>query len=360
MTEITCDASKMARVLRDVKSVVKPRHGLAILSHVMIEARDGQVTIIATDLDIAITRTLTAEVETAGAFTVEAARFTDVIGSYAEGAQVKLADADGALVVTSRRSRCKFPTLPATGFPLESFGDVVTSIEASADFLRALQATRHAHAPEGLVRYNLIGTFMGNRDGLEMCGTDADRLSRQRPGIDAPEMPDIIVPSEMVDQMLKLAHGFTFEVAKDKVRCVFEGGEIVGKLVDSQYPNYARTIPDAGAVAHVDGDELASALNRIALLSGDKHRTVNLSFEQGKLTVRSRAGSTVEEGMEEMPCELDGSPLDIAFRSQFLRDALGALDADAVEITMTEWNAPTKITSPTRPTMTLVVMPLIA
>lgn len=360
MTEFIADASKLAKVLKDVKSVVKPRQTMAILSHVMIDARDGVVTVTATDLDIAITRTVEAEVADAGTFTVEASRFTDVVGSYADGAQVKLSDADGTLMVTSGRSRCKFPTLPATDFPPMPFGDPITSIEATADFLRSLQATRHAHAPSDIARYYLIGSFMGNRSGLEICGTDSDRLSRQRPGIDAPDMPDIIVPSEMVDQMLKLPPGFAFEVAKDKVRCTFSSGLIVGKLVDSQYPDYARVIPDAGTIAKVDGDELASALNRIALLSGDKERTVNLSFEADKLTVRSRAGSTVEEGVEEMPCAMNGEPINIAFRSQFLRDALGALDADEIEIMLLGPRSPTKITSLSRPTMTLVVMPLIS
>lgn len=377
MTEFTCTAAALAKILRDAKSVVKPRQTMLILNNVMIDARDGIVTVTATDLDIEITRTLPAEIETAGAFTVEAARFTDVIGSFPDGAQVKLVADGGFVKLTCARSRFSFPTLDANDFPPMPFTDPVASFDGSARLLQGLAAVRHAVSTNE-TRYHLCGAFIGNRDGLEIAATDGDQqLAICRPDIQA-DIGDMILGVGAIDAIVKRDGEFKVELVANaegmntRIRFAWPDATITAKLIDGTFPDYRKVIPDDPRDVIVDGDDVAHALGRIAMLSDDKARSVRLDFEKGKLTITSRT-ALVEDvlaragggGVEEMPCDYSGELARMTFRAAILRDAIASIDADKVTFglsapVLNTGLGPVKVTSAARPDMTLVVMTMVA
>ena len=51
-------------------------------------------------------------------------------------------------------------------------------------------------------------------------------------------------------------------------------------------------------------------------------------------------GDDVGSAEEELPCELDGAPLTIAFNPGYLLDSLGALHTDRAQLTFTTPNRP--------------------
>ena len=59
-------------------------------------------------------------------------------------------------------------------------------------------------------------------------------------------------------------------------------------------------------------------------------------------------GDEVGSAEEELPCELDGSPLTIAFNPGYLLDALGALHTARAQLTFTTPNRPA-LMRPSRP-----------
>lgn len=370
MTIIVCEASALAKVLRDVKAVVKPRQTLAILSHVMIDARDGQVSITATDMDIVITRTFAAEVEEAGAFTVEAGRFTDVVGSFGDGPQIKLAAADGFVKLTCNRSRFSFPTLAAADFPPMPFADPIATFDGSPRLLQALAAVRHAVATNE-VRYALRGAMIANRNGLEVVATDGDQcLAICRPDLRA-DIKDLILGVDAMDILAKRDDEFLVEIVADsegansKIRFTWPDTVIIAKLIDGQFPDYRKVIPTDPTDAEVDGDDVAQALRRISMLSDDKARSVKFDFEPGKLTITSRTALLEDVlaragggGVEEMPCSYSGDPMTVTFKSSIVGAAVDALDADKVVFGLRSGQEPVKVTSPARADMTLVAMPM--
>lgn len=371
MTQITASATALARILRDVKSVVKPRQTMQILGHVMFDARDGQVTITATDLDMQIVRTFAAEVGEAGAFTVEAERFTNVIGSFPDGAQVELTEADGFVSLKSGRSRFRFPTLTAKDFPPLPFAEPITSFDGDARLLQALAAVRHAVSTNE-TRFHLCGAFIGTKDGgLEIAATDGDQcLAVCRPDLQA-DIEGLTIGTAAIDALTKRGGEYKVEICADaegaanKIRFTWADASITAKLIEGAFPAYAKVIPTETFDAIADGDDVAGALNRIAMLSDDKERSIRFMFEPDKLTItnNSRIAEDVmaragHGGVEEMPCAYSGEPISITFKSSIIGDAIKSLDADKVCFGLRSAVEPCKVTSPSRPEMTLVAMPM--
>src|SRR3546814_6463314 len=86
--KLTIERAGLLRSLGHVQSVVERRNTIPILSNVLLETGDGQLSLTATDLDLAIVETVAAAVETPGAITTSAHTLYDIVRKLPAGAQV--------------------------------------------------------------------------------------------------------------------------------------------------------------------------------------------------------------------------------------------------------------------------------
>ena len=80
----------MLKALNHVASVVERRNTIPILSNVLLEATGSALKLTATDLDIEIVETVTAEIAQEGRTTVLAHVFNDIVRKLPDGAQIEL------------------------------------------------------------------------------------------------------------------------------------------------------------------------------------------------------------------------------------------------------------------------------
>lgn len=370
--KFTCEASVLAKALRDVRSVVKKRATMPILNNVLIEAEGDTVRLTATDLDLTAIRTIAATVEAAGATTVDAGKLTDIAGALNAGAQAQLEEIDNGdrLVLTSGRSRLRFATLKATSFPRPTWGETVASITDSAKALmRPLDTVRHA-AANTIATPWLCGVFVrpnAKAKQLEfyaadtLAGRGAECLMAMPDGGEA--IPPTILSNAFVSALCSALADHDGDVLLDfvgpYVRADFGQLVIAAKPIEGQYPDVARLCAtEQRQTFLVDADDLGGALRRIEFMRTDKDGALRLNVAPEWLTVTGSAIGTGEEGVERLPCDFHGDEFPIAFRSNLLRDALGALRCDTVEFGLTEtFGAPVRLRSAANPDATLVVMP---
>src|SRR6478609_4290745 len=204
----TIERATLLKSLGHVQSVVERRNTIPILSNVLIEAReDGSHRRMATDLDLQVDETVSANVAQPGATTVSAHTFFDIARKLPEGSQVELAAADGKMQVVAGRARFNLQTLPRDDFPVIAEGELPTKFALPATTLRQIiDKTRFAISTEE-TRYYLNGIFFHVADDvLKAAATDGHRLARvtvARPD-GAEGMPDVIVPRKCVQELRKL------------------------------------------------------------------------------------------------------------------------------------------------------------
>src|SRR4030095_5288636 len=120
------------------------------LSNALTEARDdGAIRLMATDLDLQVDESVAAQVSQAGATTVPAHTFFEIVRKLPEGSQGELTDADGQMQVVAGRSRFNLSTLPRDDFPVIAEGELPTRFELPAATLRQIiEKTRFAISSE--------------------------------------------------------------------------------------------------------------------------------------------------------------------------------------------------------------------
>jgi DNA polymerase-3 subunit beta len=370
----TIERATLLRCLSHVQSVVERRNTIPILSNVLIDAdAGGSVRVMATDLDLQVVETMSASsVDQPGAITVSAHLLFDIARKLPDGSQVSLTTNDNRLEVKAGRSNFKLPTLPRDDFPVIVEGDLPTSFELPARMLAELiDRTRFAISTEE-TRYYLNGIFLHVTDEdvplLKAAATDGHRLARftlPRPE-GAAGMPDVIVPRKAVGELRKLLDealdgNVLIDLSASKIRFTLggEGGVVLtSKLIDGTFPDYSRVIPTANdKLLKVDPKLFFSGVDRVATIATEKTRAVKIGLDNDRVTL-SVTSPDNGTAAEELAAEYRAEGLEIGFNANYLKDILGQIDSDTVELHLADAGAPTLIRENEQARALYVLMPM--
>src|SRR5256714_6039200 len=321
----TIERATLLKSLGHVKSVVERRNTIPILSTVLLEARDdGVLRLMATDLDLQVDETVPANVSQAGATTISAHTFFDIVRKLPEGSQVELTAAEGKMQVIAGRSRFNLSTLPRDDFPVIAEGELPTRFELPAATLRQIiEKTRFAISTEE-TRYYLMGIFLHVVDDqMRAAATDGHRLARITvPRPDGAEgMPDVIVPRKAVQELYRLLEELegTVEISLSPTKIRFGLGSAIltSKLIDGTFPDYNRVIPTANdKLLKLDPKSFSAGVDRVSTIASEKTRAVKMSVDRDKITL---SVTSPENGVatEEIPADYGSDALEIGVNAPY-------------------------------------------
>ncbi|KQN93865.1 hypothetical protein ASE95_02880 [Sphingomonas sp. Leaf231] len=369
---IEVERDALLSALRQVADVVEARTTIPVLSNILLIARDGELTVTGTDLDIEASASLPAagDLET----TVDARKLVAGIASLKPGRVViaPTTDRSGAVTIKGGRSVRTLGSLSAIDFPKRKEPEAAQSFTMAAATLARMLTACHVAQSTDETRYYLCGVYLHLLDGkMSAAATDGVRLVRaQASAPDGTEgMPQVILPSKAVAllrKMLGKASGeIALSVAQNAVQVSAGGMRLIFKTVDGTFPDYARVIPAEADGAHrmvVARDALLDAVNGVtAVMDAEgerKSRRVRFDLtpdaEVQTLSARDTAGSAA---VDEVEAAVDGGAISIELDQRYLISALGTF-ADGGELTMHfvgDSPTPVRLTSDKDPDLVAVI-----
>jgi DNA polymerase III subunit beta len=365
MLKIRTTNDKLLGPLQQVTGIVERRHTLPILSNVLITAAEGKVDFLATDLEVQITSTAGLDGNAEGTVTAGARKLYDILRSLPEDAEVSLEAKENRMTVRAGKSRFNLQTLAAADFPrMVEAKDASKTLTLPQKALKdALRLVQFAMAVQD-IRYYLNGVlFSVDKDTLRVVATDGHRLSYASQQLDGDHgNVEAILPRKTVLELIKLLSDnddpVSLAIGTNQARFSFSGIEIVSKIVEGKFPDYAKVVPTTHKNrVSLDRAQLAQSLNRAAILSNEKIRGVRLVFTKGALSIIC-TNNEQEEAEEGLAVEYDGDPLDIGFNISYLLDVLNHVDSPTVSMAMGDSNSSALIQMPGREDFKYVVMPM--
>ena len=356
--------------LSAVSGIIERRHTLPILSNVLMERAGDGLSFLATDIEMQIvSKGVNAGDGESKSITVGARKLVDILRALPADAEVSLQLQDKRMVVKAGRSRFTLATLPRDDFPVIVEGDLPTSFEVPAATLAQLiDRTRFAISTEE-TRYYLNGIFIHvSEDELKAAATDGHRLARftlPRPA-GAEGMPDVIVPRKCVAELRKLLEealdaAVLVDLSASKVRFTLGGANgvvLTSKLIDGTFPDYTRVIPTGNdKLLKINPKSFFEGVDRVATIATEKTRAVKMALEQDRvvLSVTSPDNGTAAE---EVPASYAGTGFEIGFNANYLKDILGQIESDTVELHLADAGAPTLIRQDDKSQALYVLMPM--
>jgi DNA polymerase III subunit beta len=142
------------------------------------------------------------------------------------------------------------------------------------------------------------------------------------------------------------------------VRLELGGAALTSKVIDGNFPDYARVIPKENTrIVQADARLFAQAVDRVATISAEKSRSVRMALEPGRvvLTVRNmEAGQAVEE----LEIDYDGEPFELSFNARFLLDVTDQISGETMELRFGGPNDPALVLDPADADVQYILMPL--
>ncbi len=354
----------LLKPLQAVIGVVERRQTMPILSNVLVIARDGQLSVTATDLEVELVAQADVETESGGEVTVSGRKLLDICRAVPEGTDINISLSGEKLTVKAGRSKFALATLPAAEFPVVEDIKAGQTIGVTQETLGRLIEKTHFSMAQQDVRYYLNGMLLetaGNT--LKAVATDGHRLAlcEAELGDSAGDGQQVIVPRKGVLELQRLMTGegdLEIELGANHIRIQLDGIRFTSKLIDGRFPEYERVIPkESSNELKADRGEFRGALQRTAILSNEKYRGIRLVIRDSGVVLQAH-NPEQEEAEEELAVEYGGEDIEIGFNVNYLLDALGAVDGDDVTLSVQDSNSSCLIRDPGNQDCKFVVMPM--
>ena len=365
--KLTIIREQLLKPLQALISVVEKRHTMAILGNVFLRVENQTLHLTATDLEVEISGKTTAEQTSGdGSVTVPARKLYDIVRSLPEGAQIKLVDEKGKIVLVSGRSRFSLSSLPAEDFPIIDSALGETQVTVSQKLLAGLFRRTYFAMAQQDVRYFLNGMLLEVADRtIRVVATDGHRLAMSTESLNesVSTKVQIIIPRKAVLELMRLVDEnsddlVVLTLGSHHVRFDLPEYTFTSKLLDGRYPDYNRVVPTPGPNLLVaTKEQLRHALMRTAILSNEKYRGVRMMFSETELKLMAN-NPEQEEAQDEVEVKYQGQNIEIGFNVSYLLDVLNAIEGETVKFALNNTNSSALIHDANTQASLYVVMPI--
>jgi len=339
--EITVSKAELLKELQATQGVVERKTTIPILSNYLFEAAGDKLSLTATDLDLSLRTSCAVKVKKEGSCTIPARKLYDYVRLLPDAdITIKLLD-NHWVSIRCGRSNTKMVGMARSNFPSLPVFPTAGVVKIPAQVLRGMIARTGFAIANEESRYTLNGALMILKpESITMVATDGHRLAHvERAGQKfegvSGEMKTL-VPKKAMDELKVLldSEADTVEFAKDDSTLFFRVGTrlLTSRQLTGQFPNFEAVLPkDNNKSIALQGDELGSAISRVAQFADERSRAVRLKLEKGELKL---SASSTETGESEDSLEIDynGETLTIGFNAQYILDFLKASGSADVKL----------------------------
>jgi DNA polymerase-3 subunit beta len=335
----TITREKLQEGLAAVAPSIPAKTTLPVLANILVETTDRGIRLSGTDLDIAVSTEVAADVETQGAITIPAKKLSEIARELPPSPVKVATTGEQRVTLECGRSRFKLLGLPRDEFP--SFPAVKFTESwriRSGDLQKLISHTSFAVSTEES-RPILNGVLWEMRpERMRMVATNGHRLAKMEIPLASAGAPsaDLIVPPKALEQIRRLFPAEEeLEIARGDNHLGFRSPftSVFTRLIEGPYPNYEQVIPkDNEKIAIADKAALQSALKRMSIVASDQTHRIRLAFNAGMLKFSVQTPD-LGEAQDELPIRYDGDPLEIGFNATYLLEILRYMPTEEVKLT---------------------------
>lgn len=365
--DIVAAKKDLLRIISRASAVADKKSTMPILANVLLDAKDGTITVRATDLYLSVSGSIPATVKKPGTIALPGKDLLERVKAMPDG-PVSLVSADGGATIVKAVGAARRFTLhgiPGADFPtLPQPSPKSPRVEIPGRVLAKLIAqTAFAISPDD-TRPNLNSAlFMFEPGAIRMVATDGHRLSMATAplnhGEDGREM---LLPLRAVQEVRKLAEDadlLTMQATSPSVFFETASGVLSVKQTEAVFPPYKHVIPKSHlGSASVARLALLEAVRCVSLAASDRTSGVKLTFAPSTLTIKGESPES-GDGLDEVPIEFTGRAETVGLNAKYIADVLNALDGvESVIVEMSGEVDPVVIRAVGDDGYTAVVMPM--
>ena len=334
--KFTFDRDAMIKEISIAQEIITNKSPVSILSNILIIAEHNSLTIKATDSTVKFTTVIPIDIQEDGRTTIYCDKFMSILASLPSGdVEFSQQDIEVTIKPIAKRFTAKLKSQTSDKFPEIGTSENVPFFELPAkDFKEMIKQTIFAVSDDHN-RFFLTGSYLvKNGDTLTMVATDGRRLScDNKTGLSIPDFQPAIIPTKILSCVLKNAPdegNIQLAVVDKSIFVKFSNLEFSSVLIEGQYPNYQKVIPENLTTSFmVNKSDLEAALKRTTILVDRKLSRLLFKISSGTLKLISPE-SDIGTADEEIPCRYEGKDISVALNFNYVTDPLKVIDSENV------------------------------
>lgn len=356
--------------LDNVSKAIGSNTNLPIISNVLVKTYENKVKIMATNLEIGITVTVSGKVVEDGSITVPYDVLSSIVNNISSE-RINLEVKNNNLFINTDNYEASIQGIGESEFPIipkikeekdfivinkDELGDALSKVIIAAGFSE--------------LRPEINGVlFIIESSGIKLVATDSFRLAEAKINGGAlknhlAEGMKVIVPLKTADIILKIAgdkstgDSLSMYFENNQILVRAEGVEVISRIIDGKFPDYEAIIPKSlSAEITVNREELVNAL-KLASSFTTRIKDVKLRAKDNKVLEIYSSDSALGENKYLIPGKLNGSNFQATFNLKYMLDGVKAEDADQIYLGINEDNRPAVIKTPNSVNYFYILMPV--
>lgn len=362
--KIECIREKIQYAITSADKITGKNLTLPILSSLLLEAKQNNLIIRATNLDLGIELNIPVKVLEEGSVVVPGNILSGLLANTQEE-KIILETIEGGLAITTKTTGSTIKTYPSDEFPIIPKIEQKDSFEIDpVTFSLGLNSVWYSAATTSM-KPELSSVYCYSEgEEIVFVATDSFRLAEKRVTMKRKgEIGNILIPFKNISEIVRFLENVkgTVEVSMDNGQISFSGENayLVSRIIEGSFPDYKQIIPkEYKTEAIVLKQDFLSAL-KLSHVFTDTFNQVTIKIIPGeKLFEITTKNSSLGENHTTLAGNIKGEDMTLSFNYKYILDCFQSIKSDSLNLCFLGAGKPMLIRGINDKTFLYIVMPM--
>jgi len=344
---LRCDGLALSEAVMKVIKATPIKKNNSLLEGIKLSAKDGFLTLTATDLELTIIKKIVANVKIEGEILVVGKVFAEYIRSI-DNDDIELECTDGKnIVIKYGENEVYIKCMDVASYPAIDEVNEEVELEITKDDLKDVIAKTAFSASIDDGRPVLKGClFEVQNNSLSVVSLDGYRLSLCRKNLvySNAENGKYVIPARSLIELQKFIDEAEENVKlllnKEKLYVNINNTIIITRLINGEFPGY-RNIITTGftTVATFNRNEFYDSVRRATIMTKEgRNNLVKIELKDGNINVES--SGDLGDVHETIKANIEGKDNLVCFNGKYLLDFLNVTDEEFIKVNIKTSSSP--------------------
>jgi DNA polymerase-3 subunit beta len=358
-----CEKTQLQESISTAQKAVTGKSTMNILEGILLIAKNNELTLIGSDIDLSIETKVKADILEEGSIVVDSKLFGEIIKKLPNSSvQVETLE-NNSIEIICEKSKAVLKYMNSDDFPsLPKINENMIFSISQKLLKNMIKGTIFATAQDE-IRPILTGVkFEVKNKKINLVALDGLRLALRSEEVNNDSTISAVIPGKTLSEVSKV-----LEDSEENVNITFTPNhilfnlgstKIISRLLEGEFINYNSIIPDEyNLKVVVKRNEFLDCIERASLMAKEGNTNlIKLNIQDDQIVITS--DSQLGKAREELNVIMQGEPLKIAFNARFLIDVFKIMDEEEIMLELTSSVSPCVVKNKDKNNCTYLVLPV--
>lgn len=358
---ITINKNKFLIALQATEKIIARNLNLPILNNILLKTEKGRLKISSTNLEIGINYWIGSKIKEEGEIAVPAKIITDFIQNI-QDEKITLTTKKNTLLINSDHYRSQILGFDTKDFPIIPEIKEKPILKIPSQILKNAFISISDSTAISETRPELTGVFTQiEKSCIQFAATDGFRLAEKIIPFENNSQNSFIIPRPTVFEVIRIISGLEEDIflSLSNNQILFSGSDfqLVSRLIDGQYPDYKRVIPEKFISKALFNKEDFQKQIKLSSIFSSSIFDIKLSVQNDKtfISAKNQDRGEINSSISSI---LKNEPFDIAVNYHYLLDGLKIINTQKIVLEFTGNGSPLVIKPEEGKDFLYLIMPL--